>query len=70
MDKPVNISNDITIHNGYPDTDSILVIQTNNTWNISIWRDEDESVHVSVYDNVDGSQTDLVLGKKGYTQKC
>lgn len=70
MDKPVNISNDITIHNGYPDTDSILVIQTNNTWNISIWRDEDQSVHVSVYDNVDGSQTDLVLGKEGYTQKC
>ncbi|MBM08062.1 MAG: hypothetical protein CMF69_00560 [Magnetovibrio sp.] len=70
MDKPVNISNDITIHNGYPDTDSILVIQTNNTWNISIWRDEDQSVHVSVYDNVDGSQTDLVLGEEGYTQKC
>ena len=70
MDKPVNISNDIIIQNFYPDADSINIIDSNNDWNITIWRDEDNEVHILVADNKDSTQVDLVLGKDGYTQRC
>jgi len=70
MDKPVNISNDIIIQNFYPDADSINIIDSSNDWNITIWRDEDNEVHILVADNKDSTQVDLVLGKDGYTQRC
>lgn len=56
--------------NGYPDTDSIDIIAYDNDWNITIWRDEDDSVHILIADNKENTQVDLVLGQDGFTQRC
>ena len=65
-----SVSNDIIVENFYPDADSINISDTNNDWNITIWRDEDNEVHILVADNKDSTQMNLVLGKDGYTQRC
>jgi hypothetical protein len=70
MDQPVNVTNDLMILNGYPDTDSISVIHTNNDWNITVWRDEGETVHMLIADNKDGTEMNLILGQDGFTQRC
>ena len=64
------ISNDIIVQNFYPTADSISIIDANNDWNITVWRDEDLEVHILVADNQSGTQMNLILGQDGYTQKC
>lgn len=68
MDEPVNISDDLTLLNGYPDTDSVNVIHHN--WQVTVWRDENEEVHILIVDKQDDTQVDLVLGQDGFTQRC
>ena len=70
MDEPVSITNDLAIINGYPDTDSINIIHTNNDWSVTVWRDADEDVHMEIVDNKEGTQVYLVLGQDGFTQRC
>tara|TARA_R100000152_G_C6776449_1_gene205583 strand:- start:852 stop:1082 length:231 start_codon:yes stop_codon:yes gene_type:complete len=64
------VTNDIVIQNLYPDSDTISIIQTDNSWNITVWRDESDEVHILVADNKDGTQVNLILGQDGYTHKC
>jgi hypothetical protein len=69
MSEPINIGNDLRVLNK-PIDDFLDVIHTNNDWNITVWRDEGNEIHVCIADNTSGTQVDLVLGKDGYTQKC
>lgn len=58
---------DAIIENLYPECDAIHI--DIGHWAISVGRQEDESVHVTVVDNNEGSVTFLVLGKEGETQR-
>jgi len=59
-------SPDLDVKNFAPDSDSLLL--TIEEWKIAVWRDEDGEVHLKVEDGLEGSRTDYVLGKEGYTQ--
>ena len=67
MDQSVS---DIIIQNLYPESETINILASTNEWNITVWKDEDGEVHILVADNLDGSQTDLILGQNGFTQRC
>jgi hypothetical protein len=67
MDQSVS---DIIIQNLYPESETINVTASSNEWNITVWKDKDGEVHILVADNLDGSQTNLVLGQNGFTQRC
>jgi len=68
MDKPVTLEN-FKIKNFYPDSDSISIMELENTWNITIWRDEWNEIHVLIAILKDGTQMSLILGSGGYTLK-
>ena len=70
MDKPVKKTNGLMIVNDYPDTDTVNIIHTSNDWNISVWRDENQTVHILVADNIENNQVNLILGEDGFTQRC
>jgi len=59
---------DIRVENLAPDTDVIL-LHVGDEWKVYIERDEFSTVHVCVEDLKDGSETRLVLGQAGETQK-
>ena len=61
---------DIYVQNCYPDSDTIHISDTNDDWNITIFRQEDGQVSVIVVDNNEMSRMDLILGVDGYTHKC
>jgi len=67
MDQSVALT-DFVVNNFAPESDSITI--ENPDWGINIWRDPDKTVHVSIVDNNDSTQVDLVLGQNGFTQKC
>lgn len=65
---------DAFITNHAPDGDALAIEfkihpESEATWVVTVWRDEDLEVHVNIQDGQDGSSTDLVLGKPGETQK-
>jgi len=57
---------DLDVKNFAPDSDSLLL--TIEEWKIAVWRDGGD-VCVTVEDGLEGSRTDYVLGKEGYTQR-
>jgi hypothetical protein len=67
MDESVALT-DFVINNFAPESDSITI--ENPDWGITIWRSENQEVHVLIEDNKDSTQVDLVLGKNGFTQRC
>jgi hypothetical protein len=63
---------DYSIQNLSPDSDTINVLVGSNTDSqiiVSIDRDSNGDVFVVVTDNSDGSETRMMLGSSGYTQK-
>jgi hypothetical protein len=62
--------NDLIVDNGYPDGDYIHIITSDNSWNITVSRDEEGETHIVIADNIEGSQTTYVLGREGYSQKA
>lgn len=68
MDKPVTLDS-FKVKNFYPDSDSISVMNLDNDWNITVWRDEYNEIHVLIAVIKDGSQMSLILGSDGHTLK-
>lgn len=63
---------DYSIQNLSPDADTINVLVGSNTDSqiiVSVDRDSNGDVFVFVTDNSDGSETRMMLGSSGYTQK-
>jgi hypothetical protein len=63
---------DYSIQNLSPDSDTINVLVGSNTDSqiiVSVDRDSNGDVFVVVTDNGDGSETRMMLGSSGYTQK-
>lgn len=52
----------LQLENLAPDTDAIVIRVGNKEWEIDVWRDEDETVHVSVCNLRDGSAQSAILG--------
>lgn len=62
---------DYNLINGAPEIDSVtLTVFDADGFTIEarIWREENQSVHISVFDT-DGNQTNLVLGEESVTTK-
>lgn len=63
---------DYSIQNLSPDSDTINVLFGSNIDSqiiVSVDRDSNGDVSVVVTDNSDGSETRMMLGSSGYTQK-
>lgn len=61
---------DFLINNRAPDEDSctIKILAGDERLHITVWKEEDQSVHVNIEDNL-GETVDLVLGQEGETHK-
>jgi len=61
---------DVEMQNLAEDMDAIVVyVGEGPDWEIDIYRDEHGKIHVVATDLIEGSQTSMVLGERGETQK-
>ena len=58
----------LIIENGAPDGDHIHISDADNTWNVSIWRDEHGDTHVVVANNSATEQKAYILGREEDTE--
>ena len=58
---------DAVIQNYAPDMDLVAVYI--GVWKVSVSRDENEKVSITVEDTFEGSETVVVLGEEGETQR-
>ena len=56
------------IKNLAPDTD-VIILESEDGYDITISRDEDGEVHVVIEDHLDGEEAKMILGVPGYTNK-
>lgn len=68
MDK--SVMNDIFIKNFHPDSDAIHIEDKNDEWGITISRDENGEVSITVVDKLEHTRVDLILGQDSSTQRC
>lgn len=58
---------DATIKNFAPNMDCIII--SVGEWKITVERDLDNEIYIAVEDTVEGSETRMILGQEGETQK-
>jgi hypothetical protein len=56
-----------TIKNFAPNMDCIII--SVGEWKITVERDLDNEIYIAVEDTVEGSETRMILGQEGETQK-
>ena len=57
------------INNLAPDSDTVVLTTPDGEWNITISRDIENRVWVVIEDTIEGSQTSIILGETGETQR-
>ena len=59
----------IFVRNFYPEHDAIHAEDKDDKWGVTVSRDENGKVSVTIVDKVEHNRVDLILGQDGFTQR-